>query len=141
MPLVTVSENLDSVESGFKALPPGEYLVKCSMPKDKDDNGNVLKSKKGDAMIKFLAEVMEPASMVNAAGEDEITKGRNFFVNLMLEGKGLGITKSFLEAAGVPWEGNTFNTDLIAGAMLRFKNELGLYDGKPSNNVKGYSPQ
>ena len=129
MPTVTVSENLDNVESGFAPLPEGEYLVTCGMPE-------VAKSKAGANMLKLEATVVEPAEVEGVA-----TAGRKVFLNLMLEGKGLGITKGFLEAAGVKWAGDSFNTEDIAGAMLRLRNKHQMYEGKVSNNVGGYTPQ
>ncbi len=134
MPMVTVSENLDNVKTGFDPLPVGEYLVKCEMPEE-------VKSKKGSRMLNCKGTVLEPIIATNEAGEEVTTEGRVMFWNLMLEGDGLGITKGFLEAAGITWEGNTFNTDLIAGVMVRVKNTHRLYDGRIRDNVAGFNPQ
>jgi len=105
----------------YEILPEGVYEIEVT-------EARVTKSKAGDAMLALKVAVLD--------GEYE---GRALYPNLMLVGRGLGITKAAFTAMGLP--GGKMDIDDLIGATSTVRITQHVYkvedggDGKARNNV------
>ena len=125
MAKITVPENFDDIVEQ-EAIPPGAYL--CIIQECEEGE-----SKAGKPMISWRAEIDDPD-----VGED--LQGRSLFWYNVLSKAALWNLKRCLDAAGVPYEGDSFETQDALGAKIVLVVKADEFEGKPTAAVKDYLP-
>lgn len=113
--------NLDQVKAGFDPIPVGVYKVKIAA-------GEIKEGPKGQ-YIEWQFEIIE--------GE---FASRKLFDNTSLMTKALFSVKSLLEAAGIPFDPEGFDTTDALGKPLNIKVSVGEYEGRPKNEIEAFLP-
>ncbi len=106
--------DFDKVETGFEALPPGEYeaLVTKCMPG--------ISKVKGTSQIEWEFTIQGPTH-----------SGRRLFDNTFLSEKALFTTKMLVVGCGAAYDNSGFNTEDCLGKRVK------LTLGQAANNVTG----
>ena len=115
-----IGVDLTKEESGFEAIPAGNYEVKVVEAQEKT-------SKAGHKKIALVFEVTGAESA-----------GRKLFHDLSELPQALWKLKKFLDACGVEYDEDGFATEDILGSDLEVVVVQEIYNEKPTNKVTDY---
>lgn len=127
---IDLPENLDEVEvRGNEPLPTGDYVLRIAKEPEVRDGSE-------HPYLNWEFDIVEPEEHV----------GRKHWENTSLSPKALGMPngiKALLQAAGVPWEGDSFDATLAVGQKVGAKigqrtNQEDPDDDRIYNDVKEF---
>lgn len=118
MPKINV--NLDEVKDYVE---PGWYFVTIVGAEIKDSQSS------DSQYINWRLQIDEP--------ESEFHK-QSLFHMTSLKQNALPMLKNFLEAAGVEWGEDSFNTEDAIGAQMEVKVDVEQYKGRMQNRIKNF---
>jgi len=122
--MAKINVNLNNVEGGFKTYPDGNFRVKIH------ESTKIKASKDPNK----AANILWVASIVEGDFQGSLISW-----NTSLEGAALWNLKSLLEALGLKWSEDGFDTDDAVGLELIIHNKSGeTYNNKPVNTIDAY---
>jgi hypothetical protein len=122
MSRITLGVNLDDVESGYKLIPAGTYLLKVKSTKP-------TKSKSSNRpVIRWSHVVIEPEEFAGSVIPDSTS----------LTDEALWRLKQLLEAVEVTWDEDSFDPDDAVDREFIGEVVTDEYEGKTQNKIVSY---